>query len=154
LAVSPDLLRSEVNPAIFIGTLNHMSKPNHNRRFISSLAIEALVPLIDKKGQLYVGQGVHPSYRMLVTHGLKLVVAHGVLDHPDAEHLRSSLDIWQLDAGKVLSLRWAPLEIVSFRGGAWADTLIEISLERGVRPNVGAEPIADLVQRSGPRASC
>lgn len=131
-----------------------MSKPNHNRLFIAALAIEALVPLVHEKGQLYVGQGVRPSYRMLVTHGLKLVVAHGVLDHPDAEHLRSILDIWQLDAGKVLSLRWTPLEIVGFRGGAWTDTLIEISLERGVRPNVGAEPIADLVLRPGPGASC
>lgn len=130
-----------------------MTKLHHNRRFIASLALEALVPLVDEKGQSYCGNGIHPSYRMLVTHGLKLVVAHGLLAHPHADHSSSSLDIWLMGAGKVLSLRWAPFEIVSFRGGDWTDLLIEIALERGIYSKASAEPIASLVQRFGTSAS-
>lgn len=136
-----------------IATLERMTKSHHNRRFVASLALEALAPLVDENGQLYYGNGLHPSYRMLDTHGLKSVIAHGLLAHPHADHSCSSLDIWLLGAGKVLSLRWAPLEIVSFRGGDWTSTLIEIALERGIYLNASAEPLADLVQRAGARES-
>lgn len=111
------------------------------------------MPLVDEKGQPCYGNGVHPSYRMLDTHGLKLVVAHGLLTHPHADHSCSSLDIWLVGAGKVLSLRWAPFEIVSFRGGDWTGILIEIALERGIYSNASAEPLANLMQRVGARAS-
>lgn len=128
-----------------------MKKPHHNRRFIASLAVEALVPLVEQEGRLCYGNGVHPSYRMLVTHDLKMVVAHGLLADPRADHLCSSLDIWPLGRSKAFSLRWDPFDIVSFRSGDWINTLIEIALERGVDLNASAEPLANLVQEGEAR---
>lgn len=83
-------------------------------------------------GWLHLGNGIWPSHRWLSVDGLEVILTEQVLQMPTQKSLRSSLDIWMLNGRKVFSASRASLKIGTFHAGEWADTLIEIAIQRGI----------------------
>lgn len=107
-----------------------LRKPHHNRRYIASLAIATLAPLTRESGQLHLGNGIQPSYRCLIVHGLQVILIEHMLRWPTQDSLQTVLDIWPVGGPKVFSASWDPLEISCFHAGEWIDVLIEMALDQ------------------------
>jgi len=103
---------------------------HHDKRFITQLAIEVLVPMVEEKGSLLELKGNAPLARQLLTHGLTIVYAQQVPTGLQQQPFSALLDIWPQGGLKVFSARWSPLECVCFRQGPWIEALIEMALQR------------------------
>ncbi|MBB3176379.1 hypothetical protein [Variovorax sp. Sphag1AA] len=105
-------------------------KFRYNRQAIAALAIETLVPLIREHGTHHLASAVFPSHWTHEVGGFHMYLTVNVLPHPDFTSLKSVLDLYPAQGGKVFSVEFAPVQLISFHGGEWVDWLIEIACQQ------------------------
>jgi len=108
----------------------------YDRRHIAATAVTVLVPLTRTHGRWQEPTTRMPAYFGLSAAGLKIILTTPFRSPALGESHQGILDIWD-DSAKAMSVRWSPLEVVSFRRGEWLDRLDY--LVRRARPDVPAD---------------
>jgi hypothetical protein len=105
----------------------------YDRMGIAAIAVSVLAPLTRMHGRWQEPTTRCPAYFELCSMGLNLLFMPSFRSSSLGSIPYCILDICDA-SGKVMSVRWRPLEVVSFRRGEWLDRLD--LLVRGVRPEV------------------
>ena len=96
---------------------------------VAKFAINALVPLVNARGELTPATDRSPEWRTLKLRKLDVTVVQGRVDQHDEDASEPNLlDIW--DTGlkvKVLSVEWPIIRVRTFKRGPWVEELTDFA---------------------------
>jgi hypothetical protein len=103
----------------------------YDRMAVTREALATLVPMVQSKlGSHRSADRWMPEHFEWVNDEMQIIYTPSVVCDLVIRRPQSLLDIWWAGQGKVFSVVWEPMTIVCFKGGAWVDSIKNLSARR------------------------